>query len=96
MRELIKQERLKDQVRNAHKLILSVLLYRSQNLSVASMNQKKKHAPEEGKQRSTDTEDKKERVITIRPLNMEDFREAKKQVQITSFYFHIVSSKSLK
>ncbi|XP_042004196.1 uncharacterized protein LOC121753093 isoform X2 [Salvia splendens] len=54
VRELIKQERLKDQ--------------------------RKKHTSEEGKQRSVDTEDKKERVITIRPLNMEDFREAKKQV----------------
>ncbi|KAL1551973.1 hypothetical protein AAHA92_12829 [Salvia divinorum] len=54
VRELIKQERLKDQ--------------------------KKKHASEEVKQQSSDTEDKKERVIMIRPLNMEDFREARKQV----------------
>ncbi|KAG6388264.1 hypothetical protein SASPL_153466 [Salvia splendens] len=46
----------------------------------AAYRPKKKHASEEGKQLSADTEDKKERGITIRPLNMEDFREAKKQV----------------
>ncbi|KAH6825072.1 P-loop containing nucleoside triphosphate hydrolases superfamily protein [Perilla frutescens var. hirtella] len=56
VRELIKQERLKDQ--------------------------EKKHRSEEGKQCRdiSDKECKEERVITIRPLNMEDFREAKKQV----------------
>ncbi|XP_057786812.1 uncharacterized protein LOC131004206 isoform X2 [Salvia miltiorrhiza] len=52
VRELIKQERLKDQ--------------------------QKKQKSEEGA--NTATDDKKERVITIRPLNMEDFREAKNQV----------------
>ncbi|KAK4422556.1 Spastin [Sesamum alatum] len=53
VRELIQQERLKDQ--------------------------EKKHKAKEG-QESKDDSDKKERVITIRPLNMEDFKEAKKQV----------------
>ncbi|KAL0371873.1 UNVERIFIED_CONTAM: Spastin [Sesamum calycinum] len=51
VRELIQQERLKDQ----------------------------KHKAKEG-QESKDDSDKKERVITIRPLSMEDFKEAKKQV----------------
>ncbi|KAI3453771.1 hypothetical protein Pfo_010434 [Paulownia fortunei] len=51
VRELIQQERLKDQ----------------------------KHKAEEG-QEGGDNSDKKERVITIRPLNMEDFKEAKNQV----------------
>ncbi|KAL3844534.1 hypothetical protein ACJIZ3_001937 [Penstemon smallii] len=56
IRELIQQERLKDQ--------------------------EKKHKAEEGDQSgdSSAREDKKERVITIRPLNMEDFKEAKNQV----------------
>ncbi|KAL0408114.1 UNVERIFIED_CONTAM: Spastin [Sesamum radiatum] len=39
----------------------------------------KKQKAKEG-QESKDDSDKKERVITIRPLNMEDFKEAKKQV----------------
>lgn len=49
-----------------------------------AINQQKKQRSEEGQQPSAnaDAEDKKERVITIRPLNMEDFREAKKQVEI--------------
>ncbi|XP_022880901.1 uncharacterized protein LOC111398199 [Olea europaea var. sylvestris] len=56
VRELIKQERLKDE--------------------------EKKRRAEEG-QKSGDTsakENREERVITIRPLNMEDFKEAKNQV----------------
>ncbi|KAI3468668.1 hypothetical protein Pfo_025331 [Paulownia fortunei] len=56
VRELIQQERLKDQ--------------------------EKKGGAEEGQEcgDNSDREDKKERIITIRPLNMEDFKEAKNQV----------------
>lgn len=54
VRELIKQERLKDQ--------------------------EKKHRSEEGQEGRKSSDKKKERVITIRPLNMKDFREAKNQV----------------
>ncbi|KAL8556699.1 hypothetical protein ACS0TY_004235 [Phlomoides rotata] len=56
VRELIKQERLKDQ----------------ENKSSAEERQ-------EGSD-NLDNEDKKGRTITIRPLDMEDFKEAKKQV----------------
>lgn len=44
-----------------------------------SSYQEKKHKTKEG-QESKDNSDKKERVITIRPLNMEDLKEAKNQV----------------
>ncbi|KAL3635635.1 hypothetical protein CASFOL_020182 [Castilleja foliolosa] len=56
VRELIQQERRKDQ--------------------------EKKLAAEKGQDsgNNADSKDKKERVITIRPLNMDDFKEAKKQV----------------
>ncbi|KAL3818004.1 hypothetical protein ACJIZ3_003909 [Penstemon smallii] len=56
VRELIQQERLKDQ-------------------------EKKQKAAEGAKRKENSArEDKKERVITIRPLNMEDFKDAKNQV----------------
>lgn len=46
--------------------------------------QKKKKKDEEGQSNEDDSdakeEDKEERVITLRPLNMEDMRQAKNQV----------------
>lgn len=51
----------------------------------------KKHRAEEAKKAgvapSTDA-DKEDKVITIRPLNMADFKEAKKQVKRISLYLY--------
>lgn len=52
--------------------------------------QQKKHRSEE-EQQSRGNSDKKERVITIRPLNMEDFREAKNQVVAKCIYALVCS-----
>lgn len=46
----------------------------------ALFDHKKKHKGEEGQECGEDS-DKKGRKITIRPLSMEDFKEAKNQVK---------------
>lgn len=48
-----------------------------------ALNQEKKRRAEEGQELkdNSDKQDKKERIITIRALNMEDFKEAKNQVK---------------
>lgn len=60
-----------------------------------SLQEKKKRAAEEqNKEEGSDAKQdtKEERVITLRPLNMEDFREAKNQVELLS---HIHCSSKL-
>lgn len=85
VRELIKQERLKDEVsRWPIEFYLRLTFgfgFHFSSLFLLTLQEKKRRA-EEG-QKSGDTsakENREERVITIRPLNMEDFKEAKNQV----------------
>lgn len=90
MRELIKQERLKDQVRFVRSSIVPHLLLCFYILfATRAINQEKKHRSEEGQEGRKSSDKKKERVITIRPLNMEDFREAKNQVNMILLTFAV-------
>ncbi|PKI52099.1 hypothetical protein CRG98_027515 [Punica granatum] len=66
VRELIQQERLKDKERKQRAA--------DEGKSSEDSTEKKEEKEEESK------EDKEEAVITLRPLNMEDMRQAKNQV----------------
>ncbi|KAF7810386.1 ribosome biogenesis ATPase RIX7-like isoform X1 [Senna tora] len=73
VRELIQKERLKTQV---------TLQLFSLSSSSVNLNEKKKKAAEEQNKDAVDAEEEvqQEKVISLRPLNMQDFREAKSQV----------------
>lgn len=66
------------------KTIILTLVYSYNLFATHVIYQQKKHMSEE-EQQSRRSLDKKERVFTIRPLNMEDFREAKNQVRYLHF-----------
>ncbi|AAF24564.1 F22C12.12 [Arabidopsis thaliana] len=76
VRELIQQERIKDTVRN--NISLRLFLYTSIFILVLTDCEKKKQR--EPTKAGEEDEGKEERVITLRPLNRQDFKEAKNQV----------------
>ena len=92
VRELIQQERLKDMVSvresvaifvSFYLLCIQVRYFISLSISFA-LKEKKKSAAEAQNAAAGDAagDGKEERVITLRALNMEDFKQAKNQVNM--------------
>ncbi|KAF3448638.1 hypothetical protein FNV43_RR09351 [Rhamnella rubrinervis] len=78
VRELIQQERIKDLEKKRRAGEKSK---ETEQSSEDASNTKEEQAARHNSEDATDTKgDKPERVITLRPLNMEDFRHAKNQV----------------
>lgn len=72
----------------------STCVFLSNFLKYAIILQERKRKAEEGEKTGEDSDnkeaDKGERVITLRPLNMEDMKQAKNQVSINGVYLLIV------
>lgn len=72
----------------------STCVFLSHFLKYAIILQERKRKAEEGENTGEDSDnkeaDKGERVITLRPLNMEDMKQAKNQVSINGVYLLIL------